>query len=100
MKTKVTSKHGNFTNEKAAIQKKIKSCKGQSLVIKLEKGNNLRIYCSTIAFEKIRGETDRSIQENTNLEHTENQDQKGQVYSEILKSKRQKVTWTADKYSQ
>ena len=54
LKTKVTSKHGNFTNEKAAIQKKIKSCKGQSLVVKMEKGNNLRIYCSTIAFEKIR----------------------------------------------
>ena len=42
LKTKTTSKHGNFTlNEKAAIQKKIKPCKNQSLVIKMEKGNNL-----------------------------------------------------------
>ena len=31
LKTKVTSKHGNLTlNEKAAIQKKIKSCKDES----------------------------------------------------------------------
>ena len=28
---------------------------------------------------------DRSIQQNTNLEHTENEDEKGQVYSEILR---------------
>ena len=56
LKTKVTSKYGSFTlNEKAAIQKKkIKSCKDQSLVVKMEKGNNLRIYCSTTEFEKIR----------------------------------------------
>ena len=41
LKTKVTYKHGNFTlNEKAAIQKKIKSCKDQSLVVKMEKENN------------------------------------------------------------
>ena len=26
----------------------------------------------------------RSIQENTNLEHVENEDQKGQVYSEVI----------------
>ena len=89
LKTKVTSKHGNFTlNEKAAIQKKkIKSCKDESLVVKMEKGNNLRIYCSTTAFEKVRRHIVRSIQENTNLEHIENEDQKGQVYSEILRVK-------------
>ena len=55
IKTKVTVKHGHFTlHEKAAIQKNIKSCKDQSLVVKMEKGNNLRIYCSTTEFEKIR----------------------------------------------
>ena len=55
VKLKFTSKHGNFTlNEKAVMQKKIKPCKDQSVVVKIEKGNNLRIYCSTTAFEKIR----------------------------------------------
>ena len=88
LKTKVISNHGNFAiNEKAAIQKKIKSCKDQSLVVKMEKGNNLRIYCSTTAFEKIRRQIVRSIRANINLEHIENQDQKGQVYSEILRVK-------------
>ena len=62
VKTKVTSKHENFTlNEKAAIQKKL--------------------------FEKIRRQIVRSVQENTNLEHVENEVQKGQVYSEILRVK-------------
>ena len=38
LKTKVISKHGNFTlNEKAAIQKRIKSCKDWLLVVKMKK---------------------------------------------------------------
>ena len=53
LKTKVISKHGNFTlNEKTVIQKKIESCKNQSLVVKMEKRNNLRFYYSKTAFEK------------------------------------------------
>ena len=53
----------------------------------MEKTKNLRIYCSTVAFEKIRRQIVKSIQENTNLEHLENADQKGQVYSEIIRVK-------------
>ena len=41
-------------NEKTAIEKKIKSCREIPLQIKMEKGNNLRIFCSTTAFENIR----------------------------------------------
>ena len=70
----------------------MQSCKDQSLIVKIEKGNNLRIYCSTTAFEKTRKQIVRSTQENANLEHIENEDQKGQVQSEIL---RPKDTWTA-----
>ena len=33
----------------------------QSLVVKMGKGNNLRIYCSTTAFEKIGRQIVRSI---------------------------------------
>ena len=59
-KTKVTSNHGNFTlNEKAAIQEKINTCRDQSLAVKIEKGNNFEIYCSTKAFAKIRKQTVR-----------------------------------------
>ena len=69
----------------------------------MEKGNNLRIYCSTTAFEEIRRQIVRSIQENTNLEHIENEDEKGQVYSEILRvkdkhSRGQQVIFTINIY--
>ena len=40
----------------------------------MEKGNNLRIYCSTAAFEKIRRKVVRPIQGNTNPEHVKNED--------------------------
>ena len=45
----------------------------------------------------------RSVQENTNLEHIENEDQKGQVYSKILRVKDknshgQQVTFTINIY--
>ena len=46
------SRRVNYTiNEKTAIKKKIKSCREVPLEIKMEKGNNLRIFCSTTAFE-------------------------------------------------
>ena len=41
-------------NEEAALRKKIKTCNEEALVLKLEKGNNLRIFCSTAAFEGVR----------------------------------------------
>ena len=37
LKTKVISKHGDFTLNEKAIQKRIKSCKDQLLVVKMEK---------------------------------------------------------------
>ena len=49
------SRRVNYTiNEKTAIKKKIKSCREVPLETKMEKGNNLRISCSTTAFENIR----------------------------------------------
>ena len=41
-------------NKKTAVKKKIKSCREVPLQIKMEKGNNLRVFCSTTAFENIR----------------------------------------------
>ena len=106
VKAKVTLKHGNFTlndMRKHQCKKDRIMLKDQSLVVKMGKGNNLRIYCSTTAFEKIRKQIVKSIQENakfSSLEHVENDFQKGQVYSEILRVK-QKFTRTVgniDKY--
>ena len=49
------SRKVNYTiNEKTAIKKKIKPCREVPLQIKMERGNNLRIFCSTAAFENIR----------------------------------------------
>ena len=68
------SRRVNYTiNEKTAIKKKIKSCREVPLEIKMEKGNNLRIFCSTTAFEnrKIIIET---VARNYVFEMTENKD--------------------------
>ena len=41
-------------NEDAAVRKKIKTCNEKPLVVKLEKRNNLTIFCSTTAFEEVK----------------------------------------------
>ena len=65
----------NYTiNEKTAIKKKIKSCREVPLEIKMEKGNNLRIFCSTTAFENIRKIIIETVASNYVLEMTENKD--------------------------
>ena len=54
-------------NEEAAIRKKIKTCYEEPLVVKLEKGNDLRIFCSTTAFEGVKQiieNTVKSIKQN------------------------------------
>ena len=38
-------------NEEEAKRKKIKTCNEEPLVVKLQKKKNLRIFCSTTAFE-------------------------------------------------
>ena len=51
----LSSRRVNYTiNEKTEIKKKIKSCRKVPLQTKMEKGNHLRIFCSTTAFENIR----------------------------------------------
>ena len=41
-------------NEEAEVRKKIKTCNEEPLVVKLEKGNNLKIFCSTTVFEGLK----------------------------------------------
>ena len=73
-------------NEKAAIKKK-KSCREMPLEIKTEKGNNLRIFCSTTAFENIRKIIIETVASNYVLEMTENKDISGKVVIETIKTK-------------
>ena len=78
----------NYTiNEKTAIKKKIKSCKEVPLQIKMEKGNNLRIFCSTTTFENIRKIIIETTASNFALEKTENRDISGKVVIESIKTK-------------
>ena len=69
------SRRVNYTiDEKTAIKKKIKSCREVPLEIQMEKGNNLRIFCSITAFEKIRKIIIETVASNYVLEMTENKD--------------------------
>ena len=63
----------NYTiNEKTLIKRKIKSCR--EVPLEMEKGNNLRIFCSTTAFENIRKIIIETVASNYVLEMTENKD--------------------------
>ena len=78
----------NYTiNEKTAIKKKIKSCREVPLQIKMEKGNNLKIFCSTTTFENIRQMIIETISSNYGLEKTENRNISGKVVIETIKTK-------------
>ena len=82
------SRRVNYTiNEKTAIKKKIKSCREVPLEIKMEKGNNLRIFCSTTAFENIRKIIIETVASNYVLEMTENKDISEKVIIETIKTK-------------
>ena len=86
------SRRLNYTiNEKTAIKKKIKSCREVPLQKKMEKGNNLRIFCSTIAFENIRRIIIETISSNYVLEKTNNRDISGKVVRETIKTKEKNV---------
>ena len=58
------------------------------LEIKMEKGNNLRIFCSTAAFENIRKIIIETVASNYVLEMTENKDISEKVIIETIKLKR------------
>ena len=55
-------------NEEAAVRKKIKTCNEEPLLVKLEKGNNLRIFCSTTAFEGVKQIIENTVSEINKIE--------------------------------
>ena len=67
------------------MQKKMKGCKEQPLTIKMERGNNLRIPCSTATFEATRKITEEAVRENESFSLMQCQDKKGKVVSDIIK---------------
>ena len=72
-------------NEKSSRKKKFKLCREVPLPINMEKRNNVRIFCSTTAFENIRKIIIETIASNYVLEKTENRDVS--VVIETIKTK-------------
>ena len=66
-------------------RKKIKGCKEQPLTIKIGRGNNLRILCSTATFETTRKIIEDAVWENESFFIIQCEDKKGKVVSDIIK---------------
>ena len=62
-------------NEEAALRKEIKKCNEEALTLKLEKGNNLRIFGSTTAFEGVKQIIENTARKSSKVEHLKNEDQ-------------------------
>ena len=80
-----------------ALTKKIRSCRQETLAVKLEEGNNLRIHCSTTAFETVRKVIGSQIENSSTLEYLSNEDLKGNIYSEVVKVKEKSNTTRRNK---
>ena len=90
-------------NEEAAVRKKIKTCNEEPLLVKLEKGNNLRIFCSTTAFEGVKQIIENTVSKINKIEYIRNEDQEGRIYSESIRvrekeSRRNQVIYTVNIY--
>ena len=89
--------------EEEAVRKKIKACNEEPLVLKLEKGNNLRIFCSTTAFEGVKQIIENTVSKINKIEYIRNEDQEGRIYSESIRvrekeSRRNQVIYTVNIY--
>ena len=73
--------------EEEAVRKKIKTCNEEPLVLKLEKGNNLRIFCSTTAFEGVKQIIENTVSKINKIEYIRNEDQEGKIYSESIRAR-------------
>ena len=72
-------------NERTACRKKMKGCNEQPLTIKMERGNNLRILCSTATFEATRKIIEEAVRENESFSLMQSQNKKRKVVSDIIK---------------
>ena len=66
-------------------RKKKKGCKEQPLTINIERGNNLRILCSTATFETTRKIIKDAVRENESFFIIQCEDKKGKVVTDIIK---------------
>ena len=88
-------------SEELAIRKKIRTCNEEPLVVKHEKRNNLRIFCSTRAFEGVKQIIENTVSKTNKREHTRNEDQEVKIYSQSIRvrekeSRRNQVIYTVN----
>ena len=94
------SRKSNFVlNQMVALTKKIKSCRQDTLIVKLENGNNLRIHYTTTALETVRKLIASKIGNSSTLEYLSNKGLKGNIYihSEVVKVKENSNTTRRNK---
>ena len=68
-------------NEEVALRTKIKTYNEEALVLKLEKGNNLSIFCSATAFERVKEIIEYTVRKSNKIEQLRNEDLAGRTYS-------------------
>ena len=81
-------KYTRRMNKETALRKKIKICNEEALVLKLEKGNNLRIFCSTTAFEGMKEIVESTVRKSNKVKDLRNEDYKRGVYSESMSQRK------------
>ena len=79
-------------NEEVALRTKIKTYNEEALVLKLEKGNNQRIFCSATAFEGVKEIIEYTVSKSNKVEHLRNEDLAGRTWVK-------KSTWVKEKES-
>ena len=72
-------------NEEAAGRKKITTHSEERLVVKLEKEKNLRIFCITTAFDRIKQIIENTVSKINKIKYTRNELQEGRIYSESIR---------------
>ena len=72
-------------NQKAAVRNKIETCNKESLVLKLEKLNNLLIFCRTTVFQEVKRTIENTVSKINKVGHIRNEDQEGRIYRKSLR---------------
>ena len=69
-------------NKEAALKRKIKTSNEEALVPKLEKGNNLRVFCNTTAFEWVKKMIQNTVSKSNKKKYLRNEDHDEKIRSE------------------
>ena len=71
----------------------------------MEKGNNLRVYCSAVAFERVREILEKNLQTNYTINQTQTKNKTGKIAIEVIRvaqkeSRRNEAMFTINIFKQ